>query len=248
MLSRIAALEARVTAVESENEMLKENLAHLGEAPAKVKGKKAVLSPEEKAKKNTNPEGPAAWNAYIVATWREMAAEKGVVCEDYEAFKKAAGAVGITGTIARSEAARRKRAMEGKDPIPPKAPKEPKEPKEPKAPKAKKAAAAAPASPASPAPASPAPASPAPASPAPASPAPKSLPAPTEAQVKAATLEYDDEMRSAIREENEGYGWEAVLAGGQAGWLDPSSGEIHSYDGSKVLGAWEAEKGLFTPA
>ena len=54
MLSRIAALEARVTAVESENEMLKENLARLGEAPAKVKGKKAVLSPEEKAKKNTN--------------------------------------------------------------------------------------------------------------------------------------------------------------------------------------------------
>jgi hypothetical protein len=110
--------------------------------------------------------------------------------------------------------------MEGKDPIPPKAPKEPKEPKapkepkEPKAPKAKKAAAPAPASPASPAPASPAPASPAPASPKAASPAPKSLPAPTEAQVKAATLEYDDEMRSAIREENEGYGWEAVLAGG----------------------------------
>ena len=78
--------------------------------------------------------------------------------------------------------------------------------------------------------------------------APKRLPVPTEAQVKAATLEYDDEMRNGIRVENEGYGWEAVVAGGQAGWLDPSSGEVHSYDGSMVLGAWDAATGVFTSA
>ena len=233
MISRIAALEARMAAVESENEMLKASL-EVSEASAK-KAKKAVLTPEEKAKKTTNPEGPAAWNAFVVATWREMAAEKGVVCDDYEAFKKAAGAVGITGTVARSEAARRKRLMEGKEPIPPKAPKEPKAPTP---------AASAPASPQAESPAASAPPSPKAAAAA----APKRLPVPSEAQVKAATLEYDDEMRNGIREENEGYGWEAVVAGGQAGWLDPSSGEVHSYDGSMVLGAWDAATGVFTSA
>jgi len=55
-------------------------------------------------------------------------------------------------------------------------------------------------------------------------------------------------MREAIREENEGYGWEAVLAGGQAGWLDPSTGNVHSYDAINLLGAWDAEKGVFTSA
>ena len=238
MISRIAALEARMAAVESENEMLKASL-EVSEAPAK-KAKKAVLTPEEKAKKTTNPEGPAAWNAFIVATWREMAAEKGVVCDDYDAFKKAAGAVGITGTVARSEAARRKRLMEGKEPIPPK---ELKAPKEPKA-AAPTPAASAPASSQAESPAASAPPSPKAAVVA----APKRLPVPTEAQVKAATLEYDDEMRNGIRVENEGYGWEAVVAGGQAGWLDPSSGEVHSYDGSMVLGAWDAATGVFTSA
>ena len=203
----------------------------LGEAPVK-KGKKAAKTTEEKAKKTTNPEGPAAWNAFINATWHEMAAEKGVVGEHDDAFKKAAGAIGITFAVARAEASRRKAELEGKEPKAPKAPKEP---------KAKKAASPKAESPAASARASPKPE-------ASAAPAPKTLPAPTEAQVKAATLEYDDEMREAIREENEGYGWEAVVASGQAGWLDPSTGTVHSYDASTILGAWDAAKGVFTVA
>ena len=187
----------------------------LGEAPAK-KGKKAAKTTEEKAKKTTNPEGPAAWNAFINATWHEMAAEKGVVGEHDDTFKKAAGAIGITFAVARAEASRRKAELDGK------APKAPKEPKAKKAASPKPEASAAP--------------------------APKTLPAPTEAQVKAATLEYDDEMREAIRKENEGYGWEAVVASGQAGWLDPSTGTVHSYDASIILGAWDAAKGVFTVA
>ena len=138
LISRVAALDARLAAVESENELLKMQLPleaftqglkdaspdaiaawaaacsaaaeglGLGEAPAKTKAKKAVLTPEEKVKKTTNPEGPAAWNAYINATWHEMAAAKGVVVEgDHAAFKKAAGQVGITFSIARAEASRR---------------------------------------------------------------------------------------------------------------------------------------------
>ena len=263
MSARIAALEAGMADLRAENELLKaqmpleafteglkaaspEHLAAwaaactaaaegLGEAPAK-KGKKAAKTAEEKAKKTTNPEGPAAWNAFINATWHEMAAEKGVVGEHDDAFKKAAAAIGITFAVARTEASRRKAELEGK------------EPKAPKEPKAKKAASPKPevAVPASPKAESPAES--APASPKAESPAPKTLPAPTEAQIKAATLECDDEMRGLIREEHEANGWEAVLAGGEAGWLDPSTGTVHSYDGEKVLGEWDAEKGIFTIA
>jgi hypothetical protein len=272
MISRMAALEARLAAVESENELLKmqlpldaftaglkaaspEDLATwaaactaaaegLGEAPAK-KGKKAAkpaMTAEEKAKKITNPEGPAAWNAFINATWHEMAAEKGVVGEHDDAFKKASAAVGITFAIARAEASRRKAELDGK---------------EPKAPKAKKAAAAAPASPKAESPAASAPASPRAESPVPA--APKTLPAPTAAQIKA-TLQEDpdakgmteeefDSYATAIREENEGgFGWEAVVVGGKAAWLDASTGNVHSYDGINLLGAWDAAKGVFTAA
>jgi len=269
MSARIAALEAGMADLRAENELLKaqmpleafteglkaaspEHLAAwaaactaaaegLGEAPAK-KGKKAAKTAEEKAKKTTNPEGPAAWNAFINATWHEMAAEKGVVGEHDDAFKKAAAAIGITFAVARTEASRRKAELEGKEPKAPKAPKEP---------KAKKAALPKAESPAASAPASPkaeSPAASAPASPRAESPVPKTLPAPTEVQIKAATLECDDEMRGLIREEHEANGWEAVLAGGEAGWLDPSTGTVHSYDGEKVLGEWDAEKGVFTIA
>ena len=260
--ARIAALEAGMADLRAENELLKmqmpleafteglkaaspEHLAAwaaactaaaegLGEAPAK-KGKKAAKTAEEKAKKTTNPEGPSAWNVFVNATWHEMAAEKGVVSEAHDAaFKKASAAVGVTYQSAMKEASRRKAELEGKEP---KAPKEP------------KAAAAVPKAPASPkaeSPAASAPASSKAESPVPA--APKTLPAPTEAQIKAATLECDDEMRGLIREEHEANGWEAVLAGGEAGWLDPSTGTVHSYDGEKMLGEWDAEKGVFTIA
>ena len=262
--ARIAALEAGMADLRSENELLKmqmpleafteglkaaspEHLAAwaaactaaaegLGEAPAK-KGKKAAKTAEEKAKKTTNPEGPSAWNVFVNATWHEMAAAKGVVSEAHDAaFKKASAAVGVTYQSAMKEASRRKAELEGKEP---KAKKEPKAPKEPKAAAVPKAPASAKAE---------SPAASVPASPKAASPAPKTLPAPTEAQIKAATLECDDEMRGLIREEHEANGWEEVLAGGEAGWLDPSTGTVHSYDGEKVLGEWDAEKGVFTIA
>ena len=242
--ARIAALEAGMADLRAENELLKmqmpleafteglkaaspEQLAAFfaaAELPAK-KGKKAAKTAEEKAKKTTNPEGPSAWNVFVNATWHEMAAEKGVVSEAHDAaFKKASATVGVTYQSAMKEASRRKAELEGKEP------KAPKEPKAAAVPKAESPAASAPASPKA------------------ASPAPKTLPAPTEAQIKAATLECDDEMRGLIREEHEANGWEAVLAGGEAGWLDPSTGTVHSYDGEKVLGEWDAEKGVFTIA
>lgn len=254
MSARIAALEAGMADLRAENELLKmqlplealteglkaaspEQLAAFfaaAELPAK-KGKKAAKTAEEKAKKTTNPEGPSAWNVFVNATWHEMAAEKGVVGEVHDAaFKKASAAVGVTYQSAMKEASRRKAELEGKEPKEPKAKKEPKEPKAKKEPKAESPAASAPASPKA-------------AAPVPA--APKALPAPTEAQIKAATLEYDDEMREAItRECTEDFGWEAVFVGGQAGWLNPATGEVHSYDGINVLGAWDADKGVFISA
>ena len=69
---------------------------------------------EGKAKKIENPEGPVAWNEFIQATWRELAAEKGIVGEDDEAFKAAATAAGVTFAMARAEAVRRKAQMEGR--------------------------------------------------------------------------------------------------------------------------------------
>ena len=118
---------------------------------------KVPKTPEEKAKKTTNPEGPSLWNAYITATWHEMAAAAGVVSETHdEAFKKAATAAGISFGVARDEAsrrnsaARRERLMESDQRIAAekaakaakaaKVPKEAKAPKEAKVPKEAKTA------------------------------------------------------------------------------------------------------------
>jgi hypothetical protein len=78
----------------------------------------------------TNATGPKEWNVFVQATWQSMAAEKGVLYEDFEgegdakdkAFKKAAAALGITYQGAMKEASRRKALTEGKDAAP-KAPK-----------------------------------------------------------------------------------------------------------------------------
>jgi len=250
MNARIASLEAGMSDLRAENEMLKmqlplealtaglkaaspEQLAAFlaaAELPAK-KAKKAAKTAEEKEKKTTNPKGPSEWNVFVNATWHEMAAEKGVVSEVHDAaFKKASAAVGVTYQVAMKEASRRKAELEGK------------EPKAPKEPKAKKAA-----SPKPEASAASSPAASAPASPKAESPVPKALPVPTKEQIKAASLEYNDDQRDAvIRECVEDWGYQAVLAGGQACWLDPATGKVHSWDTIDVVGNWDAKKGVFT--
>jgi len=85
---------------------------------AKAKGKKAV----------TNATGPTEWNVFVQATWQSMAAEKGVLYEDFEgdqatkdkAFKEASKKVGVTYQGAMKEASLRKAAAEGRDPDAPK--------------------------------------------------------------------------------------------------------------------------------
>ena len=109
--------------------------------PKAPKAAKVAKTPEEKAKKTTNPEGPAAWNAVITATWHELAAAAGVVSEAHdEAFKKAATAAGISFGVARDEASRRRREEMGQpaeQAKPAKAPKAPKPVKPAKQAKAK---------------------------------------------------------------------------------------------------------------
>jgi len=129
---QVAMAEAsrRKAEVEPRAEAPKE--AKEPKAPKEPKAQKAPKTPEEKAKKTTNPEGPAHWNAFITATWHDMAAAAGVVSEAHdEAFKKAATAAGISFGVARDEASRRRKA-EMEQPAEPKAVKAPKAAKAPK--------------------------------------------------------------------------------------------------------------------
>jgi histone H1/5 len=211
-----------------------------GKMPA-LKASKPKLTKEEKEKKNTNPTGPAEFNAFIQAIWHEMAAVEGVVGEHDDAFKKASKEVGVTFQKARAEASRRKAEMEGKPAPVPKAP--------------KAAAAAATAAPKAPKVAAPKPAAPkaAAAAPKPAAPkpaaapkaAPAALTAPTDAQIAEATADYDDAMRSKMKAECEGYGWQACVFEEKACWLDPSTGDVFSYDSIATLGVYDAESGEF---
>jgi hypothetical protein len=91
---------------------------------------------EPKVKKAaTNATGPTEWNVFIQATWRSMAADAGVLYEDFEGetkdkdFKEAAKKVGVTYQGVMKEASRRKAEAEGRDPEAPKA-KKPKAPKD----------------------------------------------------------------------------------------------------------------------
>jgi len=253
---RLAALEKMVADLKTENELLKmltpleavtEGLK--AASPAEVAGwveacaaagvskKKA---PKEE-KKNTNPTGPAEFNAFIQAIWHERAAAAGVVGNHDDAFKKASKEVGVTFQKAREEASRRKAEMEGKPAPVPKV-----KAAKPKAPKAAKAPAAAASSPVVvPAPAA---SSPVVAPVAVAAKDVKPLEKPTADDIFAATPEYDDEMRAKMKAECEGYGWEACVFGGNACWLDPASGDVYSYDGESNAGVYDAESGEFCPA
>ena len=74
-----------------------------------------------KTKRTSTSVGPSEWNVFVNATWREMAADKGVLfdadADDAEkAFRKAAAAVGVTYQGALKEASRRKENKEGMTP------------------------------------------------------------------------------------------------------------------------------------
>ena len=236
---RLAALEAQVVELKTENELLKmltpleaitEGLkaatpaevegwmaaceAVAGKMPApKANASKAKTPKDEK--KNTNPTGPAEFNAFIQAIWHEMAAVEGVVGEHNDAFKKASKEVGVTFQ---------------------KAPKAAK----PAAPKAPVKAAPKPA-----APKAPVKAAPKPAAPEPAAPKAAALTVPTDAQIVEATTDYDDAMRTKMKAECEGYGWQACVFAEKACWLDPSTGDVFSYDSIATIGVYDAETGEF---
>jgi hypothetical protein len=266
---RLAALEAQVVELKNENELLKmlTPLEAITEGlkaatPAEVEGwmaaceavsgemkklpKTKVKAPKapKDDKKNTNPTGPAEFNAFIQAVWHEMAAVEGVVGEHDDAFKKASKEVGVTFQKARAEASRRKAEMEGKAAPVPKAPK-PAAPKAP-VPKAPKAAApvAAP-KPAAPKAAAPKAAAPKAAEPVAAAPKPAAHAVPSEEDIVAATPDLNDALRMKVKADCEGLGWEARLIDGKACWLESTSGDVYDYAGEKIIGAYDAEDGEF---
>jgi hypothetical protein len=151
-----------------------------------------------------------------------MAASAGVVGEHDDAFKKASKDVGITFQKARAEASRRKAEMEGRDtPVP-------------------KVVTPAPKKVVTPAPAP--------------APLPKSTPIsmptpeiPSDEDILAATAEYDDVERERMKKECESYGWEPRMFNGIARWLDPSSGDVYSYDAISTIGIYDSENNEFFP-
>jgi hypothetical protein len=87
----------------------------LAVASKKEKKAKEPKEPKEKKEKRaaTNPTGPAEWNAFVRATWHEMAASAGVLYESDETFKKAAATAGVSYQNALQEAKKRKAGLEG---------------------------------------------------------------------------------------------------------------------------------------
>jgi hypothetical protein len=184
----------------------------------KVKAKKAQKDASEPTeKKNTNPTGPAEFNILIKATWHEMAAQLGVVSDEHDdAFKKAATAAGVSFAKARAEASKRKAALEGREV----AEEKHKEKKE----KTKVKAAPAPE---------------------PEAAAPPALKKPTAAEIEKVTPEYDDAFRARMKADSEKDGLVECVLGGVACWLNMESGEVTSYDGVNLIGAYVVETGEF---
>jgi len=94
----------------------------------KTSGKNKTKS---KSKRTSNSEGPTEWNSFKTKTWHEMAAQGGVIYEDFmknvdqddekavekakKLFGKAAAGVGAGYQAAMKEASRRKDEMEGRN-------------------------------------------------------------------------------------------------------------------------------------
>ena len=93
--------------------------------------KKISGKTKTKSKRTSNSEGPTEWNVFKTKTWHEMAAQGGVIYEDFmknvdqddekavekakKLFGKAAAGVGAGYQAAMKEASRRKDEMEGRN-------------------------------------------------------------------------------------------------------------------------------------
>jgi hypothetical protein len=96
-----------------------------------VKKTSGKTKTKTKSKRTSNSEGPTEWNVFKTKTWHEMAAQGGVIYEDFmknvdqddekavekakKLFGKAAAGVGAGYQAAMKEASRRKDEMEGRN-------------------------------------------------------------------------------------------------------------------------------------
>ena len=205
------------------------------EAKTKGKDKKAV----------TNATGPTEWNVFVQATWQSMAAEKGVLYEDFEgdqatkdkAFKEASKKVGVTYQAAMKEASLRKAAAEGRDPDAPKV-KKAKEPKEDSSyaelkakvvarlaeKKAKDLASAAASAPA---------------------PAPAPAPAAAE-EAEEAEEAVEDPLAKARADALEG-GLVELEIEGEMRWYDAANKSVHNFPQLEPIGEYDAETKAYQP-
>jgi len=250
LLARLAALEAEVATLREVQPLESFTASLKAASPEEVKawmeicsevagdymakGVKPKVVKEKKA--TTNETGPAEWNAFKNAVWREMAADHGIVCEDADEFKKAVKAAGKDSGFsyqdAMKEASRRKAQMEGKDPKV-KVAKEPKEKAKAKTDLAELKAKVAAATAAKVAPAA------APPSPKAAAAAPKVAKAAAAPKVAAAApVPTELELQLAAAAE---MGWVVVKHEGETFFHDPNGDLAFSYpDGDVQIGTYTA--------
>jgi hypothetical protein len=259
LITRLAALEAEVKALRTKTpleayteglkdatpEAIKDWMRLCNEVASQYLDEaapKGEAAPKVK-RATTNASGPAEWNVFLRATWHEMAAEAGVVIEEYDeadasakesaekAFKKAAAAAGVSYQSAMKEASRRKAELEGSKPKVKKVKETPSSDLaalKAKVAAAKAAKAAAPASPkASEAKAA----------------SPKAAPLPFTAVTRVMT---DEESQRAAAAE---MGWEEKVIGGNTLYYDPADGNCYSYpDGDNQVGVFYPAEEKFVPS
>jgi len=132
LIARLNALEAEVASLREVKPLESFTASLKAASPEEVKAWMEICSevagdymakdvkPKavKQKKATTNETGPAEWNVFKNAVWREMAAENGIVIEDPEEFKKAVKAAGKDSGFsyqdAMKEASRRKAELEGK--------------------------------------------------------------------------------------------------------------------------------------
>jgi hypothetical protein len=131
LIARLNALEAEVASLREVKPLESFTASLKAASPEEVKAwmdlcnevagdyvaeSKPKVAKQKKA--TTNETGPAEWNVFKNAVWREMAAANGIVCEDADEFKKAVKAAGKDSGFsyqeAMKEASRRKADLEGK--------------------------------------------------------------------------------------------------------------------------------------
>jgi hypothetical protein len=256
LIARLAALEAEVKALRAKTpleayteglkdatpEAIKDWMRLCNEVASQYLDETMPAAAPKVKRATTNASGPAEWNVFLRATWHEMAAEAGVVMEEYDeadasakesaekAFKKAAAAAGVSYQSAMKEASRRKADLEGSKP---KVKKVAAKPSSDLAELKAKVAAAKAAKAAAPAPASPK------AAPA----APKAAPLPFTPVTRVMTQE--ESQRAAAAE----MGWEEKEIDGNTLYYDPADGCCYSYpDGDNQVGVFYPAEEKFVPS